>query len=39
MSPEERAQVIGLMNCPDYQDLSPNQIVPRLADEGVLAAE
>lgn len=38
LTPEERAQVIELMNCPEYQDLSPNQIVPRLADEGVYLA-
>ncbi len=26
------------MNCSKYQDLSPNQIVPRLADEGIYLA-
>ena len=36
----EREQVIAVCNQPDYQDLPPSQIVPRLADEGrYLASE
>ena len=34
----ERDQVLGLANSPPYRDLSPNQIVPRLADQGVYVA-
>lgn len=30
----ERARVLEVVNAPEYRDLSPKQIVPRLADEG-----
>lgn len=30
----ERAQILDVVNQPEFRDLSPNQIVPRLADEG-----
>lgn len=38
LSPEERALVVETANAPAYRDLSPNQIVPRLADEGIYVA-
>lgn len=34
----ERDKVLQIANAPEYRDLSPNQIVPRLADEGVYLA-
>ena len=34
LSKQERAVVLETVNAPEYRDLSPNQIVPRLADEG-----
>lgn len=30
----ERQQVLAVANAPEYRDISPRQIVPRLADEG-----
>lgn len=30
----ERTRVLEVVNAPEYRDLSPKQIVPRLADEG-----
>lgn len=40
LSAQERAVVLATVNAPAYRDLSPNQIVPRLADEGrYLASE
>lgn len=33
--PAERRQILELVNSPKYRHLSPNQIVPRLADEGI----
>lgn len=40
LSEKERARVIETVNSPEYRDLSPKQIVPRLADEGkYLASE
>lgn len=30
----ERAKVLEVVNLPEYRDLSPKQVVPRLADEG-----
>lgn len=38
LSATEREQVIETANSPAYRDLSPKQIVPRLADEGVYVA-
>jgi transposase InsO family protein len=35
---KERKQVLAIANAPKYRDLSPKQIVPRLADEGVYVA-
>lgn len=34
LSPTERGVVLETANSPPYRDLSPKQIVPRLADEG-----
>lgn len=34
LSPAERQQVLAVANAPEYRDLSPRQIVPRLADTG-----
>jgi hypothetical protein len=34
-SAEERQRVITTSNAPNYRDLSPKQIVPKLADTGV----
>lgn len=34
LTPAERQQVLSVANAPEYRDLSPRQIVPRLADEG-----
>lgn len=40
LSPAERAEVVEVVNAPEHRDLSPKQIVPRLADEGrYLASE
>ena len=33
LSPAERQQLLEVANTPAYRDLSPKQIVPRLADE------
>ena len=38
LSQAERAQVLRIANSPEYRDLGPKQIVPRLADEGVYIA-
>ncbi|MEO7041392.1 MAG: IS3 family transposase [Gemmatimonadaceae bacterium] len=35
---EERADILEVVNSAPFRDLSPNQIVPRLADEGVYLA-
>ena len=35
---QERARVLTVVNTPEYRGLSPKQIVPRLADEGVYLA-
>jgi len=32
--PAEQREILNVVNSPKYRDLSPNQIVPRLADEG-----
>ena len=34
LSAAERQEVLEVVTSPQYRDLSPNQIVPRLADEG-----
>jgi len=38
LSAAERARLVQVANSPEYRDLSPKQIVPRLADEGVYLA-
>ena len=38
LSEAERDKLIEIANSPEYRDLSPKQIVPRLADEGVYVA-
>jgi putative transposase len=35
LADEERAEILEIVNSAPFRDLSPNQIVPRLADEGV----
>ena len=34
LSDTERRKILEVVNSPEYRDLSPNQIVPRLADQG-----
>jgi len=34
LTPAERQDVLSVANSPTYRELSPKQIVPRLADEG-----
>jgi transposase InsO family protein len=34
LTPGERQQILVLANLPEHRDLSPKQIVPRLADQG-----
>ncbi len=38
LSPEDRHRVLQLVNSPEFCDLSPNQIVPRLADREIYVA-
>lgn len=38
LSEAERRHVVAVVNLPDYRDLSPHQIVPKLADEGTYLA-
>jgi putative transposase len=38
LSDVERRQLLAIANSPTYRDLSPKQIVPRLADEGIYVA-
>jgi len=38
LSPEEREEILKVVNLPKYRDLPPTQIVPRLADEGIYLA-
>jgi transposase InsO family protein len=38
LSPAERQQLLALANLPEHRDLSPKQIVPRLADQGQYVA-
>jgi len=38
LSEEERAEVLRIANSPAFQDLSPNQIVPTLADQNIYVA-
>ena len=34
LTPAEREEVLAIANAPEFRDLSPKQIVPRLADRG-----
>jgi transposase InsO family protein len=38
LSNQERQKVLKVANSPEYRDLSPNQIVPKLADMGIYLA-
>lgn len=38
LSEPERRKIIKIANSPEYRDLSPKQIVPRLADQGTYVA-
>jgi transposase InsO family protein len=38
LTDDERAAVLRVCNAPEYRDLSPNQIVPLLADKGIYIA-
>lgn len=38
LSSAERAEVLRIVNTPEYRDLSPKQIVPLLADRGIYVA-
>lgn len=38
LTAEEHRKVLALVNAPRYRDLSPKQIVPLLADEGIYVA-
>ncbi len=35
MSDGERQQIINTLNSPEFAGLNPNQVVPRLADQGI----
>jgi len=32
---QERRQIVDIANSPEYRDISPKQIVPKLADQGI----
>jgi len=38
LTAKERRRVLAIANAPKYRDMSPKQIVPRLADEGIYVA-
>ena len=38
LTPGERQQILTIANSPEHRDLSPKQIVPRLADQGCYVA-
>lgn len=38
LSPDERQEVLGIANSREFRDLSPKQIVPKLADRGKYVA-
>ena len=38
LRPEEREEILQTVNSPEYRDLPPKQIVPKLADEGIYLA-
>ena len=35
LTPDETARIVEAATSPEYRDLSPNQIVPKLADKGI----
>jgi hypothetical protein len=38
LTPLEQARVVAVMTSPEYSGLSPKQLVPKLADEGIYLA-
>ena len=38
LTAKERARILKIVNSPEHRDLSPQQIVPKLADEGIYVA-
>lgn len=38
LSDAEKRQILAVANSPEYRDMSPKQIVPRLADQGIYVA-
>lgn len=38
LSPEEKGQVIAVVNSAEFRDASPSKVVPRLADRGIYLA-
>lgn len=38
LSEDERQKILALVNTPEHRDLTPHQIVPRLADQGTYIA-
>jgi putative transposase len=38
LTPKERAKILETVNLPGHRDLSPKQLVPKLADEGIYLA-
>ena len=38
LTPKERARILKIANLPEHRDLSPKQLVPKLADEGIYLA-
>ncbi len=35
LSEDERAQIVNVLESPEFADSNPNQIVPQLADQGI----
>lgn len=35
LSDDERVQIVNILESPEFADSNPNQIVPRLADQGI----
>ncbi|MCA9715957.1 MAG: IS3 family transposase [Myxococcales bacterium] len=38
LSPRERARLLEIANAPENRDLTPNQLIPKLADQGIYIA-
>ena len=38
LSEEERVRIVSIISSPEHRDLSPSQIVPKLADQGIYVA-